>query len=65
VVLAKRESDPVVPVALALLLDGLDVSLLLEHLGVLGHVLGGLERVEIADVGVAVQDRHERRGCFT
>lgn len=39
-VLAKGETDPVIPGSDTFLNDGVDVALLLEHLGVLGHVLG-------------------------
>jgi hypothetical protein len=46
---------------LALLLHGLDVSLLLEHLGVLCHVLGRGERIKVADVRVAIEDGNEWR----
>lgn len=61
-VLAKGESDPVVAVAYTLLLDRLDITLLLEHLGVLGHVLRRLERVKVTNVGVSVEDGNKRRG---
>lgn len=56
---SKRKSNPVIPLALTLLLDRLDISLLLEHLCVLRHVLGALERVKVPHVRLAVEDGDE------
>jgi hypothetical protein len=55
-------THPVVPVAETLFLDSLDISLLLEHLGVLCHVLRRLETVKVADVRLAIEHRDERSG---
>lgn len=60
-VFAKCKSDPVVSFALTLLFDRFDISLFLEHLGVLGHVLWGFERIEIAHVGISIKYRYKWR----
>ena len=63
-VLAKGESDPIVPVPLSFLLDRLDVALFLKHLCVLCHILGRLKRVKVPYVGVSIKNGHERCGDF-
>lgn len=56
------KADPVVAVTTALLLYSLDIAGLLEHLGVLCHVLWVGERVKVSNVRLAVQDGNERCG---
>jgi hypothetical protein len=65
VVLSKRETNPVVPVPMSPLFDRLNISLLLEHLSVLGHILCGLKRVKVSDIGISVKYRDEGCRSFT
>lgn len=62
---AESEADPSVLLSPSTLGDGLDVGLLLEHLGVLGHVLGRAERIEVTNVRLVVEHRHERCSLLT
>ena len=64
-VLAKCESDPVVPVSTAFLLYSLDIPLFLEYFGVLGHVLGRRKGIKVSDIGFAIQHGNERCGKRT
>lgn len=54
-VLAKSEADPVVPLADTPFFYCLNVSLFLEHLGVLRHVFGTGKAVEITNIGLAIK----------
>lgn len=57
---SKRKPDPIIPPRLpSLLLHSRHVPLLLEHLGILGHVRLGLERVKVADIRFAVEHGDE------
>lgn len=62
---SQKETYPVVPVALALLLDRLNVPLLLEHLSVLGHIFRTGERVKVPHIRLAVEDWYEGRRDLT
>lgn len=62
-ILAKRKPDPdPASKRLLLLAHGVHVALFLQHLGVLGHVLGTREVVVVPRVFLAVEGGHEGRG---
>lgn len=54
-VLAKREANPVVPLSDTPFFYCLNISLFLEHLGVLRHVFGTGKAVEITNIGLAIK----------
>ena len=57
---SESEPDPSILLPSSSFRDSLDIGLLLEYFGILGHIFRRVERIKVANVGLVVEHGDER-----